>query len=317
MRRIPMSIRLFHRGPYTVLVAVVGLLIGLFGTAPAQAEVTHNPNAVTWNVLVGEESPDMAIQGMSFLPGEIWIDQRDSINFVANSAEIHTVSYGTPPLPPTSLENLIADAVTPVGGPVFDPTEPWTNSGLLGTMPSEELPLTTSYLLKFADRGTFTFYCLIHAQTMAITIHVQAPNAPYPHTQAYYDAQAAAETASILADGYALWQATADQASPTHVYAGAADTLAMVMRFIPESDTVPLGSTVTFDMSANQVLVPHTVTFTTLQENGQLVDSGLLLPEFVGGPSTFSVTFTQLGTWDYVCEIHDEIGMVGRVTVTP
>lgn len=312
-----MSFRLFHRRPYTIVVALVGLLIGLFGTAPAQAAVTHNPNAVTWNVLVGNQSSDLAIQGMRFLPGEIWIDQGDSIKFVANSAEIHTVSYGTPPLPPTSVENLIADAVTPVGGPVFDPTEPWTNSGILSTESTPEFPTKTSYALKFADRGTFTFYCLIHGAMMSITIHVQSPNAAYPHTQAYYDAQAASEGAAVLADGYALWAATAAKATPTHVYAGAADDTAMVMRFIPETDTVPIGTTVLFDLSANQIPVPHTVTFTTLTQNGKLVDSGVLLPAFVGGPSTFSVTFTQPGTWDYICEFHDDLGMEGSVTVTP
>ena len=311
-----MSLRFLRKRPYAIVLALVGLLIGLFGTAPAQASVTRNPNAVTWKVLVGEQTPDLAIQGMRFLPGEIWIDQGDSIKFLANSAEIHTVSFGNPPLPPNSVDNLLFDAATPVGGPVFDPDASWTNSGILTTMPSPEFPSVTSYSLKFAARGDFTAYCLIHGQMMSLSIHVLAPGSPYPHTQAFYDAQAAAESAAVLADGIALWNATAAQATPTHVYAGASDTVAMVMRFIPEADTVPLGTTVTFDLGKNQILVPHTVTFTNFMQKGQLVDSGVLLAP-PAGPSSFSVTFDQTGTWDYFCQFHDDMGMVGSVTVTP
>ncbi|GAB3278227.1 hypothetical protein GCM10027449_18270 [Sinomonas notoginsengisoli] len=310
-----MSSRKPFRTPAAVLTALVTLIIGLLGIAPAQAAVSTNPNAQTWQVLVGNQTPDMAIQGMRFLPGEIWIHQTDSIKFVSNSAEIHTVSYGTPPLPPTSRENLEADAFTPVGGPVFDPTAPWTNSGIIAP-PVPGAPFIQSYQLKFAAPGTFTFYCLIHSKVMNIVVHVLHKQATLPHTQAYYDGQASVQSAQVIADGKALWASTAAKASPTHVFAGAADGQAMVMRFIPSLDTVRNGTTVTFDMSANQVLVPHTVTFTTLMQGGKLVDSGTLLPA-PAGPRAFNVTFDQIGRWHYLCEFHDDMGMVGDVVVTP
>ncbi|WP_415853413.1 plastocyanin/azurin family copper-binding protein [Sinomonas sp. G460-2] len=311
-----MSMRPFKRS-FWIVASLVGLIVGLFGVAPAQASVTTNPNTVMWKVLVGEQSPDLAIQGMRFLPGEIWIDQGDSIKFVANSAEIHTVSFGTPPIPPTGVDSLLADAVPRVGGPVFDPTAPWTNSGILTTQSTPDFPTVTSYQQKFAARGDFTFFCLIHGEMMSLTVHVRAPHTAYPHSQAWYDAQAGLQTAAILADGAKLWAATALKASPTHVYVGASDDLAMVMRFIWPNDVVPLGTTVTFDLGANQAVVPHTVTFTSLTQNGHPVDSGILLEAFVGGPSTFSVTFDQPGTWNYICELHDDMGMVGSVTVLP
>ncbi|WP_334172358.1 cupredoxin domain-containing protein [Sinomonas sp.] len=308
----------FHpeRRRLAVVAALAALLVGLFGTAPAQASDTdHHSSAVTWKVLVGEQTPDMAIQGMSFLPGEIWIDQGDSINFVANSAEIHTVSFGTPPLPPTTINNLEADAVPRVGGPVFDPTAQWTNSGVISTMPSPDFPTVTSYVQTFSVQGSFTFFCLVHGKMMSLTVHVQKAHSKYPHRQAYYDHQAEKRTAQIIADGKDLWEDTADKATPTHVYIGASDMVAMVMRFIWPKDSVRLGTTVTFDTSANQVVVPHTVTFTSLQQNGKPVDSGTLLPAFAGGPATFAVKFDQTGTWNYICEFHDGMGMVGSVTV--
>ncbi|WP_284976426.1 plastocyanin/azurin family copper-binding protein [Arthrobacter sp. efr-133-TYG-104] len=296
--------------------ALVGLLIGLFGTTPAQAS-DADTHSVTWKVQVGEQSSDFAIQGMRFLPGEIWIDQGDSISFLAKSAEPHTVSFGTPPLPPTNFNNVLADAVPPVGGRVFNPSAPWTNSGILTTMPSSAFPSVTSYVQKFTLKGSFTFYCLLHGKMMSLTVHVQPAHSKYPHSQAYYNEQAEVQTERIIDDGMALWEKTADMATPTHVYVGASDTQAMVMRFIWPKNTVPAGTTVTFDMSANKVFVPHTVTFTSLQQNGKPVDSGNMFPAFAGGPSMFKVTFDQTGTWKYICEFHDTMGMVGSVKVTP
>ena len=312
-----MYLRLSFKRSLAVIAAVVGLIIGLFGAVPAQASDTTPSNVTTWKVLVGEQSPDFAIQGMSFLPGEIWIDQGDSIKFVANSAEIHTVSFGAPPLPPTSVDSLLADAVPQVGGPVFDPTAKWTNSGILTTMPSPDFPSSTWYTQKFTVKGDFTFFCLIHGTMMSLTVHVQRAHSRYPHKQAYYDHQAEESSEQIIADGKDLWEDTADKASPTHVYVGASDMQAMVMRFIRPNITVPLGTTVMFDTGANQVLVPHTVTFTNFKQNGALVDSGTLLPAAAGGPSTFSVKFDQAGTWNYICQFHDGMGMVGSVTVLP
>lgn len=300
--------------PLSILVALIGLIVGLFGVAPAQATggSDSHPHTITWKVLVGEETSDHAIQGMRFLPGEIWIDQGDSINFIANSAEIHTVSFGTPPLPPTSVENVLTDAVPRVGGPVFDPTAPWTNSGILTTMPApEEFPSVTSYLQTFTVQGSFTFWCLIHGQMMSLDVHVQKAHSKYPHRQPYYDHQAEEQSEQIIAHGKDLWEDTADKASSTHVYVGASNDEVMVMRFIPSTVKVSQGSTVTFDMGANHVFVPHTVTFTNLVQNGNKVDSGVLL-----GPVTFPVTFTQTGTWNYFCQFHDGMGMLGSVKVS-
>jgi plastocyanin len=295
------------RAPALVVTALVTLILGLLGVAPAQA-LPASTSPTTWTVLVGNQSPDMAIQGMRFLPDDITINSGDTVNFVANSAEIHTVSYGTPPLPPTSLANLEADAFTPAGGPVFDPNASWSNSGILATGG----PFARSYQLTFNTTGSYKFFCVVHGQMMSAMVHVQPTGTAYPRPQQYYTAQGIASAARILADGYQLWRKTLAQSSPTHVFVGAMDDQAMVMRFIPSIDTVPVGTTVTFDMSANQGLVPHTVTFTSVPSGVTPPDSGLLL-----GPVTFPVTFTAPGTWNYLCEFHDDMGMVGSVTVTP
>lgn len=313
---VPMSSHTPFRAPAAVLTALVTLTFGLLGVAPAQA-VPAAPPSTTWTVLVGNESPDMAVQGMRFLPDDITINSGDTINFVANSAEIHTVSHGTPPFPPTSLENLEKDAFIPAGGPVFDPTQSWWNSGLISTGNTPAGPGIRTYPLTFTTTGDFTFFCMIHGEMMSATVHVHAAGTAYPHSKQYYSAQAAVAAAQILGDGYRLWATTLAKSSPTHVFAGAMDDKAMVMRFIPSLDVVRKGTTVTFDLSANAGVVPHTVTFTSVPAGVTPPASPILLPAFAGGPSTFQVTFTKAGTWHYICEFHDDMGMVGDVVVTP
>jgi len=34
-------------------------------------------------------------------------------------------------------------------------------------------------------------------------------------------------------------------------------------------------------------------------------------------PNTFRVTFNALGKYRFICELHDEIGMIGWVNVVP
>lgn len=302
-----MSSRKPFRTPAVVPTALVTLILGVLGIAPAQA-VPVGSSPTTWTVLVGEQSPDMAIQGMAFLPDDITVNSGDSINFVANSAEIHTVSYGQPPIfPITGVNDLLTDAVPPAGPTAFDP-HVWTNSGILTTKPSSDFPSRTSYRLTFDTVGNYTFYCLIHGTMMSATVHVQKTGTAYPHPKQYYVAQGIALSARVIADGYQLWRKTPAQSSPTHVFVGAMDDQAMVMRFIPSIDTVPVGTTVTFDMGANMGLVPHTVTFPDHLSSS----SPVLL-----GNATFPVTFDQVGTWNYFCAFHDDLGMVGSVIVTP
>jgi hypothetical protein len=35
------------------------------------------------------------------------------------------------------------------------------------------------------------------------------------------------------------------------------------------------------------------------------------------GPRTYSLTFTKEGTYEYICVLHDQMGMSGHVTVLP
>jgi plastocyanin len=91
--------------------------------------------------------------------------------------------------------------------------------------------------------------------------------------------------------------------------APAADEVLVVMSdglaFEPSVVTVPVGSTVTW---SNQGSAPHTVT-------GERFDSGSDPSAWIMGGGTFSVTFTEPGTYTYVCIPHQAQGMAGTVVV--
>jgi plastocyanin len=308
-----------------VLVLLTPVAIGATATS-AQAV----PAPQDWTVLVGSQSPDMAVQGQRFLPGDVTIDAGDSVTWKANSAEFHTVTFidgGKPQTSVAPLDPTDATQITPQGGDTMDGTS-YYNSGILTTLPDAG-PLPTapvsSYTLTFPDAGTFTYYCLVHGVMMRGVVHVQAAGAPYPSSQGDIDAEAAWLAQAITADGRAL-QARTNAAGTNHkVFTGADDGVAMVMRFLHHRVVVHKGQRVAF-VNTMSMGAPHTVTFgqepvgpaifapsgdPTNYRGGNL-HSGILTPH-----SRFVVTFNKVGTWRYLCMLHDEMGMKGVVVVKP
>jgi plastocyanin len=78
--------------------------------------------------------------------------------------------------------------------------------------------------------------------------------------------------------------------------------------------------------SSNVTLDPDGARHATISSQQDIVHSGLLLPASenrIGVPqvppptTVFRVTFTEPGTYNYKCELHDSLGMVGKVIVRP
>ena len=69
--------------------AALVLPVAVSGAAAADG----GRSARTWTVQVGSESSDQAIQGMAFLPDNIYVNAGDKVTWRANSAEIHTVTF--------------------------------------------------------------------------------------------------------------------------------------------------------------------------------------------------------------------------------
>ncbi|GAB3043571.1 hypothetical protein GCM10027052_27150 [Parafrigoribacterium mesophilum] len=276
------------------------------------------PGPTTWTVLSGSESADMAIQGMAFLPADVYVNAGDTVKWVANAAEIHTVTFLATGQTLKPFNPADATQSGPVGSTSYDGVS-YYNSGLFATGDSS---LPTSYSLTFPNVGDFTYYCLVHGNMMKGVVHVAAAGSTYKYTQADYDAQAAAGAASIIADGTALTAKKALAANDHTVFEGADDGVAMVMRFIQPNVTVHVGESVKFINDG--MGAPHTVTFGTPVGNptapagdptnftGGYLNSGFAVPG-----TSFTVTFNKAGTFNYVCILHAGMGMVGSVTVLP
>jgi plastocyanin len=305
-------------------IAMTTLVLG-FGVTPSPANAGA---ARTWHVLAGSQSPDMAIQGTQFLPGEIWIDAGDSVTWTANSAEPHTVTFlaGDANLDPSYQFQIPQDGFA-VGGSSYDGTS-YYNSGVLTTLPDGSFPfpfpLLKSYTLTFPMTGDFVYYCLFHGVMMKGMVHVRPAGTAYPFTQAQYDRKANTEANTIRADGNHLRAQLYAMADRHTVLAGGmGDGMAMVMRFVHQKLTIHAGDTVTF---TNPSEAPHTVTFGEEPPPDQLFNyvpsttyTGGAFSSFIPpfGSADVKVTFPNPGTYHYICAIHDAMGMVGDIVVVP
>ena len=210
-----------------------------------------------------------------------------------------------------------------------------------------------TFTVIFPVAGNFKLTCLIHSN-MDGRIHVLPASDLLPHTQAFYDEQAASRSDELLSDG--------EKMKPLHVpnsplgvtagiaeitgTAGGTETIAAV-RFSHENIRIRAGQTVEWD--AQGPLFPHTITFgqepvdlmnpspdVTVDPDGarhaviastsDSTHSGFIiqafqerrgLPQLPLGVTRFRVTFPNPGIFPYICALHDEMGMVGQVTVTP
>jgi plastocyanin len=313
-----------------LLIACTAVLV-LPVTVSGAATADGGKSARTWTVQVGSESSDQAIQGMAFLPDNIYVNAGDKVTWRANSAEIHTVTFlaegqsleSTQPFNPSVEKN-----VTRMGGNDYDGVS-YYNSGVMTNVSNSGFKQVKKYTLGFPNVGDFTYYCLVHGMAMKGTVHVRAAGTEYPYSQSQYDRQAAKQERAILRDGDRQWNAARDQVDKQArtggqdkhvVIAGTDNGTSMVMRFVHQKIEVRVGESVTF--VNNGMGAPHTVTFGTEPANflarsgnpddfrGGDLNSGILPPG-----TWFKVTFNKAGDFDYICALHDFMGMVGTVEV--
>ncbi|HWP29187.1 MAG TPA: plastocyanin/azurin family copper-binding protein [Chloroflexota bacterium] len=302
--------------------------------------VAAQPAGRTWRVYNGGESADAAIQVNAFRPSRITIGVGDSVTWVLDSTEAHTVTFlsggARPPstLRIGSLQFRNPLVLAPAGGSVYDGTG-YVNSGLLQK--------GDTFTLTFVQPGTYEYVCLIHG-TQRGQVEVRAEGAPAEQTQASLDREAQDALARNLERGESLRQEIAVARAPGQVVVGAGAGDVSVRAFGPAEVTIRVGETVTW---TSEVSTPHTVTFTSgaplpsyWQPEAQGGGFALLVanPEAAtrqGGDtydgtgylnsgvmtnttnSSYTLRFVQPGTYEYVCLLHPEFGMRGTVTVLP
>jgi plastocyanin len=340
------------------------------GMPQGAAEPASSAGSKTWTVLVGGEGgiekqeygPAGAWQFMRFYPESITINAGDTIVWKLNSVEPHTVTF--PKSGEKSPELVVAEegktqrmmfnplAISPQGKETYDGTV-LTGSGQMGGEPQ----FPKEYKLTFTKPGTYAYFCAFHPM-MKGTIIVQAAGKPSPKTQAQLDAEAKAQLEAdtqaamkVKPEAEKLVTRSGPNGSTVHeVKIGYGDGILTWMRFNPTKLTIKAGDTVEWTQADTDT--PHTVTFTSGQEEPELVlvenqtagppklilnpealapagkgtysgkgyfNSGFIwgTKEPTSGPRTYSLTFDTPGTYKYTCILHDMMGMQGEITVQP
>lgn len=241
-------------------------------------------------------------------------------------------------------------AFLPQGGTSYDGTA-LTGSGQLGGEPQ----FPTQYQLTLSQIGTFTYYCIFHPMMKGtVTVQAAGSAYPKTQAQIDADAaaQLAADTkAATEAESKANATATrtaSDGATIHEVNIGYGDGVLSWMRFGPTDLTIKAGDSV--EWTQQDVDNPHTVTFTSggkepelfltePQSNGPpklVLNPEELAPAGEGtyhgtgyfnsgfiwgskapqpGARSYTLKFDTPGTYEYICVLHDMMGMSGHVTV--
>jgi plastocyanin len=316
------------------------------------------PQAVQaqWQATVGAQSKDLGRQALAFLPNEIWIHAGDNITWTVAVDEIHTVTF----LKPGQIRLPFA-----VGCPGFSPSGSSFDGSACVSTPF--MVKGQTFMVTFPTAGNYKLVCLVHANMTAV-VHVLALSEPLPHSQAFYDDQAADERNALLSDdrdgdhrghdrGHDRDDAIAERSlfHRNEVTAGVGEIVATggghhtvsVMRFLHRETVIHAGETV--EWTNSDPVTAHTITFgvepanpmppsanvtldadgarhATINSTSDSVHSGFIVAapqERVGlsqsplGVTRFRITFKKAGTYAYICALHDDLGMKGKVIVLP
>jgi plastocyanin len=303
--------------------------------------------AQTLVVSAGAESVGGDVQLNEFAPLMINVNVGDTVTWRLDSTEFHNIYFPTGTIPPEFVQPgpdgvfINPQLAMPSGSNTYDGSAP-VGSGLLNK--------GDTWSLTFTKEGTYQFLCDIHAG-MGGVVNVAAPGAAVDN-QAAIDARRTAQVNSDLATKAipAIMNNVGElvtEGSSAGLAAGVENTPADIQRFFPQRTTIKAGDTVTWTWKTLET--PHTVTFlagqappdvvlpqpqpagppklqlnpvmlapagnATKWDGGSYLNSGFLQP-MPGQPTpTFSVTFEQPGTYEYVCLLH--AGMVGTIVVEP
>lgn len=312
--------------------AALVITAGLGGTARA---------AGTWHVQAG--SVGIGPSGFdgretnAFYPAAITVHPGDTVVFAP--ATPHTVTFNPPAAPFFTL-------FTPSGATTLETPTTFVNSGFIGGAPG-----APPFILKVGaslPEGEYVYFCMLHIG-MKGEINVVDAADELPNTDAEYTAEAQRRISADLdrldrvadraAERVAENNAREDD-EPT-VLAGAGNKRGSNLRFYPSSVTIHVGQAVTWTNKYDPTEA-HTVSFGaepgddflptgpppyTFNGTGS-VASGFLITkaqfDYLHLESTplvqtteFKVTFSAVGTFPYICTLHDQGGMKGVVVVLP
>lgn len=304
-------------------------------------------HAETWKATVGAQSHDQGRQALAFLPNEIWIHAGDSITWTFNVDEIHTVTFLTPTQvrPPFQVG---CPGTTPSGSNFNDSS--CVTTGPLTRPATYTVTFPNAGNFKVVCLVHENMTGLVHVLNSSDPLpHDQG----FYDRQAAAEARALITDTDSFRSQSEDDHSAHNHSASNNVTVGIGEIVATpagqqtlsIVRFIQPTTIIHVGETV--EWSNSDPVTPHTVTFgaepanpippssnVTVDEDGALhavisapnesVHSGFLIAapqERIGLPQSpiavtrFRVTFTQTGTFHFICVLHDGLGMKGKVVV--
>lgn len=302
-----------------------------------------------WTATAGAQSHDKGVQAMAFLPNELWIHAGDTVQWSLPTDEIHTITFlrpgqvrppfpvGCPP-PATGVQpsgssyngSACVNSGILAGGASYTVTFPSTGNFKLVCLVHTNMTGVIHVLDPLTTLPHFqSFYDDLAADEARDILsdqnHERGDDDRAEHSKGFAQNAVVAGIGEVVATG------------------GGQQNRA-VMRFLHPTVRIHVGETV--EWTNMDPVTPHTVTFGaepanamalvnvapdvdgamhgTLNSTSGSLSSGFLLEapqDRVGlaqappGVTRVRVKFTKEGTYDYICALHDDLGMKGRVVV--
>jgi plastocyanin len=316
-----------HLLEYAVLLVVLAVLLPL--KVAFAAKKMSVSSAQTYTVMVGLEKPNKGIGVMAYFPRSVTIHKGDTVHWVQNSNEIHTVTFldgvplpdlllpadaagADPGISPLVFNPAVANPAIPAGGLYTGGIGAYANSGIMGREPGQ----VGEFDLTFPNEGTFGYVCVVHGFAMSGEVVVVGDDQKItsPNQAMAKGRRQMAEALSLIpavvrdAAGQVTRPDTNGDSTISHtVVVGYSETVTAsygdleidLMQFFPDKLTVRPGDTLTFEMSANNI-APHTATFLNGAEEPALAvfqNGFLYLNSEVVFPSSASV-LTRSGVFN-------------------
>ena len=323
--------RKFLKGWRPLLAAITVVLIGASSLMVGDGAPVSAAKEV--HAVAGGGEAGIAVN--VFSPASLVVNPGDTVTWTNPYTEPHSVSYLA------AGDTALADDLAPINpeaAAAFDGSETFS-SGLFAS--AGMFAGEGEFSVTFETAGAYTFFCSIHPG-MEVTVSVVNGVNPPPIDEAAIEERiadglalglAAADALEVpgpktAADGTKVWTIPTP---PTVPYEG---SVIDVLRFKPAEVNIGVGDKVTWE---NTSFTPHTVTFivgpppegfspfvpdvsSTNYEPGTFLNSGIFVNDEVGAffggvGESFSLTFGTPGTYQYICALHADSGMVGVINV--
>jgi plastocyanin len=298
-----------------LMILVAGFAGPIAQAAPAQ-QGASKVAPQTFTVLVGAEQVSRQIDVEAYFPATLYVHVGDTVRWVQNAHEIHTVTFlagadipelliaaPTNDLGSTLMANPeVAFPAAPSNGQ-YDGSS-FANSGIMGLDPGQ----SREFSLTFTKPGTYEYVCIVHGADMSGKIVVVDSSQAVP-SPARVAAQAKADMGKMIASAAPVIRSAdgqvqkvehnSDGTSTYYVTVGYHQGQIDLMSFFPGKLVVHPGDTVVWTLSKQNV-APHTITFLNgatepdllvpqPQPNGPpllLLNPALLLPQNADQPLT-------------------------------